>query len=124
MANISIPVEFDARIEKILKGDEMPLQQRMRVWAAISLYLDMKVSIGKAAELAGMHYGEFQEYLGKHQIPVSLLTLDDVLKDIEMLKKKKANLNDNLIYYRNGPQPIRLLNEVLFNYNEPLLDLQ
>ncbi|MCU0388541.1 MAG: UPF0175 family protein [Chitinophagaceae bacterium] len=87
MENISIPVEFDPCIEKILIGDEMPLQQRMRVWAAISLYLDMKVSIGKAAELAGMHYGEFQEYLGKHKIPVSLLTYEDFEKEMDMLKK-------------------------------------
>jgi predicted HTH domain antitoxin len=87
MEKFAIPVEFDARFEEILKGDEMPLQQRMGVWAAISLYLDMKVSIGKAAELTVMHYGEFQDYLGKHQIPVSLLTLEDVLTDIEMLKK-------------------------------------
>ncbi len=87
MENVSVPVEFDARIEKLLKKDEMPLKQRMRVWAAISLYLDMKVSVGKAAELAGMGYGEFQEYLGKHQIPISLLTFQDFEKEMEMLKK-------------------------------------
>lgn len=87
MENISIPVEFDARYEEILKGDEMPLKQRMRVWAAISLYLDMKVSIGKAATLAGMGYMEFQEYLGKHQIPVSLLNYQDFEKEMDMLKK-------------------------------------
>lgn len=87
MENVSIPVEFDARFEQMLKGDEMPLQQRMRVWAAISLYLDMKVSIGKAAELAGMGYGEFQAYLGKHKIPISLLTIEDVFEDLQKINK-------------------------------------
>ena len=87
MENVSIPVEFDSRFEQLLQGDEMPLQHRMRVWAAISLYLDMKVSIGKAAELACMGYGEFQEYLGKHKIPISLLTIDDVLEDLKKINK-------------------------------------
>ncbi len=87
METVEIPVTFDARVVENLKGDEIPLDQRMRVWAAISLYLDKKVSVGKAAELAGMHYGEFQDYLGKHQIPVSLITFKELQAELQMLEE-------------------------------------
>jgi len=85
METVEIPVKVSAGFTK-LGPDDMPLEQRMRVWAAISLYLERKVSVGKAAELAEMNYGEFQDYLGGHQIPVSFLTLEEVLKDVEKIK--------------------------------------
>lgn len=85
MKTVEIPVTFDARFVENWKDDEISIEQRMRIWAAISLYLDKKISVGKAAELAGMHYGEFQDYLGKHQIPVSLLTYEEVMADLEKM---------------------------------------
>jgi predicted HTH domain antitoxin len=86
METVEIPVRVDASFLNNWQDDDMPLAKRMRVWAAISLYLEQKISTGKAAQLSEMSYGEFQEYLGKHQIPISLLTLEDVLKDVERMK--------------------------------------
>ncbi len=74
MKNIAVPEEFDARVAENIKDDDIPLERRMRVWAAISLYLNFKISIDNSAELACMDYAVFQDYLGKHRIPISLLT--------------------------------------------------
>lgn len=87
MKNIAVPVEFDARVAENIKDDDIPLERRMRVWAAISLYLDFKISIGKAAELAGMDDAIFQDYPGKHRIPISLLTYEEFQRGVEMLRK-------------------------------------
>jgi predicted HTH domain antitoxin len=86
METIEIPVKVSAGFTK-LGPDDMPLEQRMRVWAAISLYLDRKVSIGKAAELAEMDSVAFHEYLGEHQIPVTLITYKELQDEIKMLKE-------------------------------------
>jgi predicted HTH domain antitoxin len=86
MEMVEIPVKVDSFFLNKWKDDDMPLEKRMRIWAAISLYLEQKISTGKAAQLSGMHYGEFQEYLGKHQIPISLLTVEDVLNDVNKIK--------------------------------------
>jgi hypothetical protein len=54
VVNVSIPLEFAARFEQMLKVDEMPLQQLMRVWAAILFYLGTLVCMGKAVVLTGI----------------------------------------------------------------------
>lgn len=52
---------------------------------AIQLYKLKKLTIGKAAQLAGLNRFEFEQELSKNEIPVSNLTESDVLKDIEKL---------------------------------------
>jgi predicted HTH domain antitoxin len=70
-----------------LAGNEMPLGRRLQVWGAISLYLEGKVSIGKAAEIAEMPKGMFEDYLADHHVPISLLTIEDVMGDLEKIGK-------------------------------------
>jgi|GEM_PF-6660671 predicted HTH domain antitoxin len=68
-------------------GNDMPLGRRLRIWGAISLNLEGKVSIGNAAEIAEMHKGAFEDYLSDHHVPISLLTIEDVMRDVETIRK-------------------------------------
>lgn len=87
MKNIAVPVEFDARVAVNLKDNEMPPERCLRLWAAISLYLNFRISIDNSAELACMNYAVFQDYPGKHRIPISLLTYEEFQRGVEMLRK-------------------------------------
>jgi predicted HTH domain antitoxin len=86
MQLVDIPVKVDSSFI-VQAGSEMPLDKRMKVWAAISLYLERKISIGRAAELAEMGSGDFQDYLVQHEIPVSLITFKELQEELSMLKE-------------------------------------
>lgn len=49
---------------------------------AISLYQQEKISLGKAAQLAGLHRWAFQQILGKRKIPLNY-SLSDLEKDFQ-----------------------------------------
>jgi predicted HTH domain antitoxin len=86
MQTIQIPVEVEASFPK-LAGYEIPFEKRMKIWTAISLYIERKASIGKAAELAEMAVGDLEAYMSSHNV-FSHIDIEEVLKDIEFLKSQ------------------------------------
>jgi predicted HTH domain antitoxin len=44
------------------------------------------LTIGKSAQLCGLSRFDFETILSENEIPISTLTLEDVMKDIEKLK--------------------------------------
>ncbi len=62
--DVSLPDEF----LKYYKESRDKLQQLNRILLSIELYIDGIVSIGKAAELSGLHFDEFHDELAKRQI--------------------------------------------------------
>ena len=57
----------------------------MKLAIAIRLYIKEKLTLGKAAELAGLSRYEFEESLTDNGIPISNLTFEDILKDIKKI---------------------------------------
>lgn len=57
----------------------------LKTMLAIHLYQLQKLTIGKAAQLAGMHRLEFETFLSKNKISISNLELDDIEADIDKL---------------------------------------
>ncbi len=53
---------------------------------AIGLYKREQVSLGRAAEIAGLSTPEFLNELGRRRIPINL-EVDDLRADIETLKR-------------------------------------
>jgi predicted HTH domain antitoxin len=53
---------------------------------AIGLYKREQVSLGRAAEIAGLSTPEFLNELGRRRIPINL-EVDDLRADVETLKK-------------------------------------
>ncbi|MDX2283899.1 MAG: UPF0175 family protein [Bacteroidia bacterium] len=81
----TIPIDLPSDILLMLNATESELKQRIVQAFAIQLYLQQQVTIGKAAQIAGMTRPEFDTMLAARKIPVSLLELEDVLNDAEQL---------------------------------------
>ncbi|HEA28693.1 MAG TPA: UPF0175 family protein [Leeuwenhoekiella sp.] len=82
----TISVDFPSDILLALNESENDLKKRIQLTLAIQLYTTQKLTIGKAAQLSGLSRLAFEEELSKNKIPISNLTKDDILKDIEKLK--------------------------------------
>ena len=81
-----ISIDFPADILLALNETESEVKQRIKISLAIRLYNQQKLTIGKSAQVAGLSRLEFETILSENKIPISNLTIDDVLSDIEKLK--------------------------------------
>ncbi len=77
----SITIEFPADILLALNETETELKQRIKTSLAMRLYKLEKLTIGKAAQLAGLPRFEFETLLSENEIPISNLTISDVMGD-------------------------------------------
>jgi predicted HTH domain antitoxin len=55
-------------------------------WRIKKLYIQQKITIGKAAQIADVTRFQFETLLSEYKIPISNLDMEDVLGDIEKLK--------------------------------------
>jgi predicted HTH domain antitoxin len=79
MNSQSITIDFPSDTEEELK-------ERIKTSLAMRLYRLQKLTIGKAAQLSGLSRFEFETMLSENEIPISNLTLNDVMGDIKKLK--------------------------------------
>lgn len=82
----SITIDFPADILLALNETETEFKQGIKISLAIRLYRLQKLTLGKAAQLCGLSRFEFETILSENEVPISNLTIQDVLKDIEKLK--------------------------------------
>jgi predicted HTH domain antitoxin len=68
------------------------LSTDVKRYIAIVLYQNSAISIGKAAQLAGMDRIAFEYYLSNNRIPISNLSFEDVMKDAAQVKADAASL--------------------------------
>jgi predicted HTH domain antitoxin len=59
--------------------------EEVRLNLGIWLFLEQRISIGKAAQLAGMNRFEFQKVLSARQIPTINYEIKDVEKELNAL---------------------------------------
>ncbi len=81
-----INIELPSDILLTINESETELKKRIKLSLAIQLYIQQKITIGKAAQIADMTRLQFETLLSEHKIPVSNLELEDILGDIEKLK--------------------------------------
>ncbi|HPW67768.1 MAG TPA: UPF0175 family protein [Salinivirgaceae bacterium] len=81
-----IRIELPSDIFLTLNETEEELKQNIKISLAIRLYLLKKVTIGKAAQIAGLSRYEFENVLVNQNIPISNLTVEDVLNDSQKLR--------------------------------------
>jgi len=86
MTNQIISVDLPSDILLTLNESENELKKRIKTSLAIQLYLQQKVTLGKATQIAECSRLQFEEILSEQQIPISNLEIEDVLADIEKLK--------------------------------------
>jgi predicted HTH domain antitoxin len=82
----TIILKIPEELEDICQQAGPDLQKDLKLYVAIHLYQKAFISIGKAAQIAGMKRGDFETFLSEHEIPVSNLTIADVMADIEKMR--------------------------------------
>ncbi len=70
--------------DQVLSDIQMTAEE-VRLNLGIWLYLEQKVSIGKAASLAGMSRFEFQKALADRKLPVINYPVESVKKELQDL---------------------------------------
>uniref|UniRef100_Q3ATT9 Uncharacterized protein n=1 Tax=Chlorobium chlorochromatii (strain CaD3) TaxID=340177 RepID=Q3ATT9_CHLCH len=82
----TILIDFPSDILLALNETEAELKLRIKTTLAMRLYQLQKLTIGKAAQLSGLSRIEFETLLSENEIPISNLTIDDVIDDYKKLK--------------------------------------
>lgn len=82
----TISIDFPDDILLALNETESELKQQIKIALAIRLYKLQKFTIGKAAQISGLSRLQFETILSENEVPISNLTIDDVIDDIEKLK--------------------------------------
>lgn len=81
-----IKVKLPSDIFLTLDETEDELKQNIKISLAIRSYLLKKLTIGKAAQISGLSRYEFENVLATQNIPISNLTVEDVLNDSQKLQ--------------------------------------
>ncbi len=82
----TIHIDLPSDILLTLNESEKELKKRIKIALAIQLYVQQKVTIGKAAQIADLSRLQFETVLSEYHIPISLLGVDEVLADAKKLK--------------------------------------
>ncbi len=80
-----ISIEFPADILLALNANEAELKNNIKISLAIRLYQHQKLTIGKAAQLAGLSRLNFELLLAENHVPISNLDIDDINSDSRKL---------------------------------------
>jgi predicted HTH domain antitoxin len=86
MNSHTISVKFPDDILLTLNESEKELEQQLRISLALRYYNQQKITIGKAAQIAGLSKLQFETLLSENEIPISNLTYDDIAGDVEKIK--------------------------------------
>lgn len=81
-----ITIDVPAEVLLTLSRTEGELQREIRQALAVQFYLQQRITLGQAAQLAGMSRLAFEGYLGEMQVPISLLSLEEVRADQSKLR--------------------------------------
>ena len=68
-----------------LEGHTAQIEREAKRFIAMKCYADKKITIGMAAQYAGMNRYDFDQYLARYNVPCSLLEYDDVMADLEKM---------------------------------------
>jgi predicted HTH domain antitoxin len=85
MKPIHLDLEINPDLLISLNKTEKEFSKEIKTWAAISLYQFNKLSLARAANLAGYHRYDFEKLLSDLEIPISQLDINDIKKDLDFL---------------------------------------
>jgi len=81
-----ITIDFPSDILLTLNKNENELRQDIKLALAIRLYRLQKITIGKAAQIAGLSRLAFETMLSENEVPISNLNIEDIMYDSQKLK--------------------------------------
>jgi predicted HTH domain antitoxin len=82
----TISIDLPNDILLALNETETELKQRVRMALAVQLFKLQKLTLGKAAQLAGLSRLRFENLLADNAIAISSLTLEEVMDDARKMK--------------------------------------
>lgn len=85
MEQISINIDVPADIFVAFNESKDEFKKELTLSAAIWMYKTEKLSLTKAASLAGFHRYDFEKILAKNEIPITLLSVPDILNDVSKM---------------------------------------
>jgi predicted HTH domain antitoxin len=80
MPTVSVNISDD--ILHTLNENESEMARMMKLYTAMQLYREHKLSLGQASELSEMHKDEFMRERGRHDIPVIDYSPEDLHKEL------------------------------------------
>ncbi len=86
MQTLTLNIDIQPDILISLNQNTTEFGKQLKLWAAISLFQYGKLSLARAANLAGFHTFDFENILAELGIPISNITIDDVKNELELLK--------------------------------------
>ncbi len=86
MERLSLNISVKPDILLTFNKKEKEFGHELKLWAAVSMYMFDKISLSRAATLAGLHRYDFEKLLTKLNIPISKLTSEDAEKELELIK--------------------------------------
>lgn len=81
-----ITIDFPSDILLTLNKDENELKKDIKYSLAIRLYRMQKLTIGKASQIAGLSRFDFETLLADNGVPISSLSIEDVINDSKKFK--------------------------------------
>ena len=85
MAVQTFSIDLPSDILLTINETEKELKSRIKLSLAIYLYLQEKITIGKAAQIAELSRIQFETILSESKIPISNLGIEDIMSDLNKL---------------------------------------
>lgn len=82
----TISIDLPSDILLALNESENELKKDIKISLAFRLFQLQKLTIGKAAQLAGLSRLEFDNLLSENKISISNLDIEDIFEDEKKLK--------------------------------------
>jgi len=88
----TVTLHIPVQAEMLLALNETPQEfgEELKRWAAVSMYYFGKISLARAASLAGYHRYDFENLLARLNIPISLLDEADAEKELALLQEMQS----------------------------------
>ena len=85
----TITLVLDSKELKSFHQSNKQVGDELKLWAAVGLFRAGKVSVEKAASIAGIHRFDFENFLADNNIPISNMTAEDLENDIKLIRSGK-----------------------------------
>ena len=83
MQTIPLEVRFPVELLSSLRMSHQEMEQEIQVWIALELFRQLKVSAGKAAELAGLSLADFMDITRQHGIEWVIYTKEELETELQ-----------------------------------------
>ena len=84
--NVEITLELPKSILSVMGSTETNIRQSIMETVAVALYHRRQISLGKAAEIAGIPVEQMNQILAKHGLSLDY-TVEDVVQDWNTLRE-------------------------------------